>query len=51
MDVRVRCKDHQPLDGLGAHRLVLAAASPDFLRSALSGENSFFVYLSIDPIV
>ena len=23
----LRCKDHQPSDGLGAHRLILAAAS------------------------
>ena len=39
VDVRVRCKDHQALDGLGAHRLILAAASPDFLKSILSGKN------------
>ena len=35
VDVRVRCKDHQPSDGLGAHRLILAAASPDFLKLLL----------------
>ena len=34
----MRCKDHQPLDGLGAHKLVLAAASPNFLKKVLSGE-------------
>ena len=32
VDVRVRCKDHQPSDGLGAHRLILAAASPNYLK-------------------
>ena len=27
VDVRIRCSDHEnPLDGLGAHKLVLAAA-------------------------
>ena len=41
VDVRIRCKDHQPLDGLGAHQLVLAAASPDFLRKVLSGKKMF----------
>ena len=40
VDVRVRCKDHQPLDGLGAHQLVLAAASPDFLCNVLSGKKN-----------
>ena len=25
--IYLRCKDHQPSDGLGAHRLILAAAS------------------------
>lgn len=35
VDVRVRCKDHQPSDGLGAHKLVLAAASPTFLKEAI----------------
>ena len=32
-----RCRDHQPSDGLGAHKLVLAAASPDFLKLILPG--------------
>lgn len=35
IDVRVRCKDHQPSDGLGAHRLILAAASPNYLKEML----------------
>ena len=39
VDVRVRCKDHQPSDGLGAHRLILAAASPDFLKELLLNAN------------
>ena len=39
VDVRVRCKDHQPSDGLGAHRLILAAASPDFLKDLLLNAN------------
>ncbi len=34
VDVRVRCKDHQPSDGLGAHKLVLASTSR-FLKEAL----------------
>lgn len=36
VDVRVRCKDHLPSDGLGAHKLILAAASPMFLKDILS---------------
>ena len=48
VDVRVRCKDHQPLDGLGAHKLVLAAASPDFLKTALSGKKSLYFYSEPD---
>ena len=35
VDVRIRCKDHQPSDGLGAHKVLLAAASPDFLSLVL----------------
>ena len=35
VDVRVRCKDHQPSDGLGAHRLILAAASPNYLKNLM----------------
>jgi hypothetical protein len=35
VDVRVRCKDHQPSDGLGAHKLILAAASPTYLKDIL----------------
>ena len=36
-----RCKDHQPSDGLGAHRLILAAASSrlkDILLEVSSAE-------------
>lgn len=37
-DVRIRCQDHLPSDdGLLAHRLVLAAASPVFLGHLLKG--------------
>jgi len=35
VDVRIRCKDHQPSDGLGAHKVILAAASPTFLAPTL----------------
>ena len=28
VDVRICCSDHSPSDGLGAHRVMLAAASP-----------------------
>ena len=40
VDVRVRCKDHQPSDGLGAHRLILAAASPNYLKEILLDINN-----------
>ena len=36
IDVRIRCRDHNSADGLGAHRLVLAAASPGFLRPLMA---------------
>uniref|UniRef100_A0A0K2U6W7 Zinc finger protein 135like [Alligator mississippiensis] n=2 Tax=Lepeophtheirus salmonis TaxID=72036 RepID=A0A0K2U6W7_LEPSM len=33
VDVRLRCKDHKAADGLGAHQLLLASASPNFLKN------------------
>ena len=47
IDVRVRCKDHQPSDGLGAHKLVLAAASPHFLKQQLLGKPKFVIVVVI----
>ena len=35
IDVRIRCGDHGPSDGIGAHKLVLAAASPKLLVGTL----------------
>ena len=35
VDVRIRCKDHNPSDGLGAHKLMLAAASPNLLKMVM----------------
>ena len=51
VDVRIRCKDHQPLDGLGAHQLVLAAASPDFLRKVLSGKKMFLNQALLNSLI
>jgi len=36
VDVRICCSDHSPSDGLGAHRAVLAAASPSLLGPSLA---------------
>jgi len=40
-----RCRDHQPSDGLGAHKLVLATASSEFLKSLFLGilKKDFFI--------
>ena len=38
VDVRICCSDHSPSDGLGAHRAMLAAASPGLLGPSLQGE-------------
>ena len=40
VDVRICCSDHSPSDGLGAHRAMLAAASPGLLGPSLQGEES-----------
>ena len=40
VDVRICCSDHSPSDGLGAHRAVLAAASPSLLAPSLQAEES-----------
>lgn len=37
VDVRICCSDHSPSDGIGAHRAMLAAASP-LLRTTLPGD-------------
>ena len=33
--IKFRCGDHAPSDGIGAHKMVLSAASPAFLKPAL----------------
>jgi len=38
VDVRICCSDHSPSDGLGAHRAMLAAASPRLLGPWLQSE-------------
>ena len=38
VDLRICCSDHSPSDGLGAHRAMLAAASPSLLGPSLQGE-------------
>jgi len=38
VDVRICCSDHSPSDGLGAHRAVLAAASPFLLAPNLQSD-------------
>ena len=40
VDVRICCSDHSPSDGLGAHRAMLAAASPGLLGPSLQGEEN-----------
>ena len=36
--MRICCSDHSPSDGLGAHRAMLAAASPRLLGPWLQSE-------------
>lgn len=38
VDVRICCSDHSPSDGLGAHRAMLAAASPRLLAPNLKSD-------------
>ena len=40
VDVRICCSDHSPSDGLGAHRAMLAAASPGLGKAVLRFETS-----------
>ena len=39
VDVRICCSDHGPSDGLGAHRAMLAAASPRLLGPNLQSQD------------